>query len=36
MFFGEQECLLEKDSNAYKSYNMNSVLERHRHRYEFK
>ena len=35
MRLGEQECLLEKDSNVYKAYNMNSVLERHRHRYEF-
>ena len=35
MRLGEQECLLEKDSNAYNAYNMNSVLERHRHRYEF-
>ena len=35
MRLGEQECLLEKDSNAYYAYKIKSILERHRHRYEF-
>ena len=35
MRLGEQECILEKDSNAYNAYKMNSIFERHRHRYEF-
>ena len=35
MRLGEQECLLEKDSNAYCAYKSEIILERHRHRYEF-
>ena len=35
MRLGEQECLLEIDSNAYYAYKIKSILERHRHRYEF-
>ncbi len=35
MRLGEQECMLEKDSNAFKAYKTKSVYERHRHRYEF-
>ena len=35
MRLGEQECVLNKDSNVYNAYKMNSVFERHRHRYEF-
>jgi len=35
MRLGEQECLLKKDSNAYYAYKIKSILERHRHRYEF-
>ncbi len=35
MRLGEQECILEKDSNVYNAYKMNSIFERHRHRYEF-
>ena len=35
MRLGEQECILQKDSNAYNAYKMNSIFERHRHRYEF-
>ncbi len=35
MRLGEQECMLEKDSNVFHAYKMKSVLERHRHRYEF-
>ena len=35
MRLGEQECLLEKDSNAYSAYKSEIILERHRHRYEF-
>ena len=35
MRLGEQECLLEKDSNAYYAYKSEVILERHRHRYEF-
>ena len=35
MRLGEQECMLEKDSNVFNAYKTKSVLERHRHRYEF-
>ena len=35
MRLGEQECILKKDSNVYNAYKMNSIFERHRHRYEF-
>ena len=35
MRLGEQECMLEKDSNAFNAYKTKSVYERHRHRYEF-
>ena len=35
MRLGEQVCMLEKDSNIFKAYKTKSVLERHRHRYEF-
>ena len=35
MRLGEQECLLKKDSNAYYAYKSETILERHRHRYEF-
>ena len=35
MRLGEQECMLEKDSNVFNAYKMKSILERHRHRYEF-
>jgi CTP synthase len=35
MRLGEQECALEKESNAYNAYNMSSIFERHRHRFEF-
>jgi CTP synthase len=35
MRLGEQECVLSKDSNAHNAYKMNSIYERHRHRYEF-
>ena len=35
MRLGEQECLLEKGSNAYYAYKSEIILERHRHRYEF-
>ena len=35
MRLGEQECILKKESNVYNAYNMNSIYERHRHRYEF-
>ena len=35
MRLGEQECLLEKGSNAYYAYKAEIILERHRHRYEF-
>ena len=32
---GNYECTLRKDSIAYKCYEANKILERHRHRYEF-
>ncbi len=36
MRLGEQECIVKENSNIYDAYNkMNSVFERHRHRYEF-
>jgi CTP synthase len=35
MRLGEQECALEIESNAYNAYNMSSIFERHRHRFEF-
>ena len=35
MRLGEQVCMLEKDSNIFNAYKTKSVLERHRHRYEF-
>ena len=34
MRLGGQECELIKESNAYKIYGANKVIERHRHRYE--
>lgn len=34
MRLGAQACLLKKDSIAYKMYNQDKILERHRHRYE--
>ena len=35
MRLGSYQCLLEKDSLAYKLYNQEIISERHRHRYEF-
>ncbi len=35
MRLGEQICVLEKDSKAYKIYQTETISERHRHRYEF-
>ena len=35
MRLGSYECKLEKESNVYKSYNLDIINERHRHRYEF-
>ena len=35
MRLGEQECKLKKDSNVYEAYKLDSIFERHRHRYEF-
>lgn len=35
MRLGLYPCTLDKYSNAYKSYNSNTINERHRHRYEF-
>ena len=35
MRLGEQECVLTKDSNVHNAYKMNTIFERHRHRYEF-
>ena len=35
MRLGNYECVLDKKSLAYKLYGQKSVLERHRHRYEF-
>jgi CTP synthase len=35
MRLGAYVCRLEKDSMAYKAYNNELILERHRHRYEF-
>ena len=32
---GNYECKLKKDTLAYKDYNAEIILERHRHRYEF-
>ncbi len=32
---GNYECTLKKDTLAHKDYNMDKILERHRHRYEF-
>lgn len=34
MRLGGQVCLLEQDSLAYKIYNKDNIIERHRHRYE--
>jgi len=35
MRLGAYDCILEKDSAAYKAYNKELICERHRHRYEF-
>jgi CTP synthase len=35
MRLGGQECRLLEDSNAYKAYKKDVIIERHRHRYEF-
>ncbi|HPR10530.1 MAG TPA: gamma-glutamyl-gamma-aminobutyrate hydrolase family protein, partial [Candidatus Saccharibacteria bacterium] len=35
MRLGNYTCNLTKDSTVYKLYNKSSILERHRHRYEF-
>lgn len=35
MRLGGWDCVLEKDSNAYKAYEKRKIRERHRHRYEF-
>lgn len=35
MRLGNYKCVLNKKSRAYIAYNQDSVLERHRHRYEF-
>ncbi len=35
MRLGEQECKLKKESNVYNAYRLDSIFERHRHRYEF-
>lgn len=35
MRLGEQECKLKKESNVYNAYKLDSIFERHRHRYEF-
>ena len=35
MRLGEQECIIKKDTNVFDAYEMKSILERHRHRYEF-
>ena len=35
MRLGDYKCMLNKQSRAYLAYGQNSVLERHRHRYEF-
>ena len=32
---GNYECQIKKDTLAYKAYNKENILERHRHRYEF-
>jgi CTP synthase len=34
MRLGGQKCVLQKDSLAYKIYQQDSIIERHRHRYE--
>ncbi|MBW2643004.1 MAG: CTP synthase [Deltaproteobacteria bacterium] len=35
MRLGAYPCVIKKDSLAYKAYNISSISERHRHRYEF-
>jgi len=35
MRLGQYPCAIEKDSNAYKAYGSENIMERHRHRYEF-
>ena len=35
MRLGAYECALRKDSRAYEAYEQTTVMERHRHRYEF-
>ena len=35
MRLGEQECIVNSDSNIFKAYNTKSIFERHRHRFEF-
>ena len=35
MRLGEQECIVNSDSNIFKAYNAKSIFERHRHRFEF-
>ena len=32
---GNYECVITKNTLAYKDYNSSNILERHRHRYEF-
>jgi CTP synthase len=34
MRFGGQECILKKDSLAWETYGAETIVERHRHRYE--
>ncbi len=35
MRLGAYQCILDKDSKSYKAYGVESIFERHRHRYEF-
>ncbi len=35
MRLGRYECLLERDSKAYRAYGQGQITERHRHRFEF-
>ncbi|MDQ7032696.1 MAG: CTP synthase [Desulfonauticus sp.] len=35
MRLGAYPCILKKESNAYKAYQQEQIMERHRHRYEF-
>ena len=34
MRLGGQTCILKKNSNVFKMYKKNKIIERHRHRYE--